>query len=439
MSVLGFVTRGKFRGRAAGKERSRGFTLAVGLGVVLVAAVMFYIGYAAPVSIPGRSYYTLYALMNNADNLEDHDQIRIGGQYAGQVLNPHIQNHLARLELQLSSAFKPLRSDTRIEIRLRSAVGIRYVDIHPGTRGKPLPNGATIAPSQTTTPVDLDQVLGTFDPQTRANTRQFLGELGTGVAGRGQDINGTLGAAPGFIQNLGSVAAAIDSRPGAMGALISSSQGAAAAFDPVRYNLAYGFQPEAQALQPFANDPGDVQGTLDQAPPTLSEVQSGLPSVRALVAQVQGLAQAATPTLSAAPAALNQTTALLGTAQPGLRNLGSTLQLAQRAVNPTLTFLQTAHPALPMINSALSSVLPIVSYVAPRACGLSDAFTGWSWMMKFGTAFNNFIRFTITETDLIAGLPGAPLFSIPYPGPCNGSVGEAGGPKPTPEQQVAQK
>jgi virulence factor Mce-like protein len=437
MSVLGFVTRGRFQGRPAGKERSRGFTLAVGFGVVVVAAGMFYIGYQSPNSIPGRSYYTLYALMNNADNLEDHDQIRIGGQYAGQVLNPHVQNHLARVELQLSSAFKPLRSDTRIEIRLRCAVGIRYVDILPGTRGTPLPNGATIPASQTTTPVDLDQVLDTFDPQTRARTRQFLGQLGTGLAGRGQDLGQTLGAAPGFMQNLGSVSAAINSRPGAMRALISSSQAAAAAFDPVRNTLANGFQPEARAMQPFANDPADVQGTLDQAPPTLSEVQSGLPSVRALVAQVRGLAQAATPTLSAAPAALNQTSALLDAAQPGLRNLDATLGLADRAVNPTLTFLQTAQPALPMLDRAFTSVLPTVKYVAPRACGLSDAFTGWAWMMKLGTAFNNFIRFTITETDVVAGLPNAPLHSIPYPGPCNGGVGEAGGPKPTPEQMVA--
>jgi virulence factor Mce-like protein len=438
MSLIRSVTRGRlFRGRAAGKQRSRGFTLAVGFGVVAVATLLFYVGYEAPVTVPGRSYYTLYASMNNADNLEDHDQIRIGGQYAGQVLNPHVQNHRARLELQLSSSFKPLRSDTRIEIRLRSAVGIRYVDMLPGTRGRPLPDGATIPPSQTTTPVDLDQVLSTFDPQTRARTSQFLGELGTGVEGRGQAVNQTLGQLPGFTQTLGSVSAAINSRPGALHALISSSQGAAAAFDPVRYDLAYGFRPETQALQPFANDPGNVAGTLDQAPSTLAEVQSGLPPVRALVAQVQGLAQAATPTLSAAPAALNQTSALLNTAQPGLRNADATLHLASRAVNPALTFLQTAQPALPMINSALSSVLPTVQYVAPRACGLSDAFTGWSDMMKFGTAYSNFIRFTITTTDVVAGLPGAPQYSIPYPGPCNGNVGEAGGPKPTPEQQVA--
>jgi ABC-type transporter Mla subunit MlaD len=222
-----------------------------------------------------------------------------------------------------------------------------------------------------------------------------------------------------------------------MRALISSTQGALAAFDPVRDSLGNGFRPEAQALQPFANESSSVQATLDQAPPTLSEVHNGLPSVTTLVAQVQGLAQAATPTLRVAPPALSQTSALLSHAQPGLRNANATLQLAARAVDPTLTFLQTAQPALPMIDAALSYVLPTINYVAPRSCGLSDAFTGWSEVMKWGTAYDNFIRFTVTETgSILGGQPHAPVLSNPYPGPCVGGVGEAGGARQTPEQQV---
>lgn len=426
-----------FRGRAAGKQRSRAFTLAVGFGVVALAIGMFYIGYEAPNSIPGRSYYTLNALTHDADNLEAHDEVRIGGELAGQVLSPHVHDHLAELQLQLSSSFKPLLSDSRIEIRLRSAFGIRYVQIIPGRHGTPLRSGATIPASQASTPVDLDQVMDTFDPQTQARTREFLGELGTGLAGRGQDVNETLGEAPGFLQKLGSVASAVNSRPGAMHALISSTKGALTAFDPVRDPLANGFQPEAQALEPFANESRSVEGTLNQAPLTLSELQSGLPPVRALVSQVQGLAQAATPTLTVAPAALNQTSALLTDAKPGLRNANATLQLAARAVNPTLTFLQTAQPALPMINDGLAYVLPTVEAVARRACGLSDAFTGWSEYMKWGTSYDNFIRFTLTETgSIVGGQPNAPVRSSPYPAPCAGSVGEAGGARPTPEQQA---
>jgi phospholipid/cholesterol/gamma-HCH transport system substrate-binding protein len=362
--------------------------------------------------------------------------VRIGGELAGQVLNPQVYHHYAKVELQLSSAYQPLLSDSRIAIRLRSAFGIRYVEIIPGRHGTPLPNGATIPASHASSLVDLDQILDTFDPNTRARTRQFLGELGTGLLGRGQDVNQTLGQAPGFLEKLGSVASAIDSRPGAMHALISSTQGALAAFDPARDSLANGFQPEAQALQPFASQRSSVEATLEQAPPTLAELHTGLPPVTAMVAQLQGFATAATPTLTAAPAALKQTAALLHDAQPGLRNADATLHLAARAVSPTLTFLQTAQPALPQINGAITDVLPTVRYLAPRACGLSDALSGWADVLRWGTPYQNYIQFTVTETSsIVTGQPNAPVLSNPYPGPCVGAVGEAGGPRPTPEQQ----
>jgi len=436
MSAISRLTRGRFRGRAAGKQRSRGFTLAVGFGAIAIALAMFYVGYHAPQSVPGRSYYNLHALFKNADNLEDHYDVRIGGVRAGQVLNPRVSNHLAEVDLQLGAAFKPLRSDSTISIRLRSAVGVRYVEIFPGVRGTPLPDGATIPVSQTSAPVDLDQVLRTFDTQTRARAADFLGQLGNGVAGRGQDINNTLGTAPGFLSSLGSLSAAINARPGAMSAFISSSQGAANAFDPVRDTMANGFQPEAQALSPFATQRANVRATLEQAPPTLSEVQTGLPPVTALVAQVQGLAQAAIPTLAVAPAALNETTGLLRDAQPGLHNLNPTLHLGRRAVSPTLAFLHTAQPALPQIDSAIASLLPVVRYVAPRSCGLSDV-AMWSPWMKFGTQLNNWIRFTIADGSSPVAGAKTPVLTTPYPGPCHGGIGEGGRVGPTPEEQAA--
>jgi ABC-type transporter Mla subunit MlaD len=436
MSALTRFTRRTFRGRPAGRQRGRTFTLAVGVAVLVAFGIQFYVGYNAPNSVPDRSYYTITALMRNADNLEDHDQIKIGGELAGQVLNEHVANHLAVLQLQLSSQFKPLRSDSRIQIRLRSAVGIRFVQIYPGTRGTPLPNGGVLEPSQSSSPVDLDQVLNTFNAQTQVRTREFLGQLGTGLMERGQTVNDTLGEAPGFVSSLGSVMRAINARPGAVAHLITASEGAAAAIDPVRSNLADGFRPGAQALQPFVDQRASVQSTLDQAPPTLSELQTGLPNVDALLRQVDGLARAALPTLAAAPGALTQTASLLVAARPGLSEAGDTLALLDRAVPPTVSFLRTAQPELPRINTAISDVLPTINNVAPRTCGLSNAFTGWSEMMKYGTAYDNFIRFTVTETGtIVANQPNAPLLTSSYPGPCSGGSGETGGPFGTPEQQ----
>lgn len=423
-----------FRGRAAGKQRSRAFTLTVGVVVLVFFAVQFYVGYNAPNSIPGRSYYTITALMKNADNLEDHDQVRIGGELAGQVLNPHVADHLAVLQLQLSSKFGPIRSDSTIRIRLRSAVGIRFVQIYPSAKGTPLPNGGVLQATQTSSPVDLDQVLDTFNPSTQRATQNFLGELGVGLMERGQTVNDTLGDAPGFVSALGSVMGAINARTGAMARFVTATQGTAAAVTPVRYDLADGFKPGAQALQPFVSQRPSVEATLDQLPPTLSTAQGDLPQVNDLLAQVDGLARAAVPTLAAAPGALTQTASLLSVAKPGLREANATLHLLSNAVDPTVGFLKTAQPELPRINLAISDLLPTVSYLAPRACGLSNAFTGWSEMMKYGTDYDNFIRFTVAKDSSLVSGEGNDLTS-PYPGPCVDGGGPMGGPYGTPEQQ----
>jgi ABC-type transporter Mla subunit MlaD len=426
-----------FKGRPAGKQRSRAFTLSVGGIAIVIACVMFYVGYEAPQSIPFRSYYTLHALFVNADNLGPHYQVKVGGEVAGQVLNPRVVNHQAEVDLQLSSAFKPLLSDSKIQIRLRSAVGVRYVQITPGHNGTPLPDGATFPTSNTFAPVDLDQVLRTFNAPTRVATQNFLGELGQGVAGQGQNINTYLGQLPAFLNNIGSVSAAVNAKPEALKSFISGAQGAAAGFDPVRYDLANGFQPESQALQPFITSAGDFGSTLDQLPPTLTTLNSDLPTVDALVSQVTGLAQAAVPTLGLAPGALDATTALLHHAEPGLRGLNATLKFAHRAIPPTLTFLTTADPVLPEANRALKYGLPIVQQVAPRACGITALSTGWSGMMKWGTDYENFIRFTIHDvTGIATGLTNFPV--NPYPGPCVGDYSPVTGAiRQTPEQMVA--
>ncbi len=427
----------RFAGRAAGKPRSRWFVLSVGFAVVAIAAVMFTVGYRAPNTIPGRSYYTVYALMHDADNLEDHYDVRIGGQLAGQVLGVQVAHHEARVELQLASNFGPLRQSSTIQIRLRSAVGIRYVEINPGKTGPFIRNGGILAASQTSTPIDLDQVLDIFNAPTRAGTQNFVGELGQGLAGQGTAVNTTIHDAPGMLKELDGVSAAVNANINSLHNLISGADGTAIAVAPVAQTMADGFSTDSRAAKPFVVQRRGLDQTLDQAPATLSTASDDLPSVRALVAQVQGLAQAAKPTLLNAPGALRATTAMLAAARPGLRNANTTLQLAQKAVTPTLTFLETAQPVLPQIDDAAADLLPTVDYVAPRACGLSTAMTGWSEMMKWGTAYDNFIRFTADETGPIAGSTIAAPLTSPYPGPCTAAGNESGQLLQTPEQQVA--
>jgi virulence factor Mce-like protein len=427
---------------AVGKPRTKAFLLGVAIVGLLGAGISAFVGYNAAQTVPGRSYYNLKAQFVHAENLANHYEVRIGGLRAGQMLKPRVQDGKAIIDLRLSSAFKPLLSDTTVRIRLRSAVGVRYVELVPGTKGTPLDDGATIPSSQTARPVALDQVLGTFDPTTRVRTQELLRQLGGGAAGTGEQVNRGLQLSPRFMSGLGRVSSAITARQDSLGRFVRSGAAAADTFAPVRDVLAQGFEPEARAAQAFGDRAGSVRDTLEQAPGALAQLRTGLPSVTRLVAQVDGLAREGRPALAAAPGALRETSRLLVNARPSLDRADRTLDLARRAVDPSLNMLNRLRPVLPGLDSAFDSLVPSLKSIGEHDCDISNAFTGWAYSMAWGDDYGSGIRFFIsTHADQVAGVNttgGDPLGrnrlvkTSPYPGPCVGNYGaEAGPERPT--------
>lgn len=422
--------------RVASKERGRPFMLAVGLLGIGFLVLLVAIAYNAPNSIPGRSYYTVQAQFDNADNITPHSQVRIGGRLVGQVLEPKAQDGNAVVDLQIDPAYGPLPSDSRVEVRPRSPVGVRYVDIVPGKSSTDLGEGEMIPSSQTSATTPLDSVLSTFDPVTRKRAQDMFSELGAGFVGRGEDLNQTLGATPAMLRDSKKVLGALADRPGRMRGFVRDSEGAVTAFDPVRRPLAEGFEPEAQALRPFADAADDIHATLEQAPPALDTLQSRLPRVDALVGEVRGFAANVRPALAVAPGAFRETSAMLSEARPGLRDAERTVDLAGRAVEPTVEWLDTTLPVLPTLDATFADGTPIVAKLGAHGCDIHAFGANWSSMMSQGSESGGVLRFRLVSptAESLVGVGEAfedtPLFAQnenPYPAPCEAGTEKLGG------------
>jgi ABC-type transporter Mla subunit MlaD len=411
------------RRREASQQRGPLFLASVGVGAVAFAIVLLYVGYNAPNEIPFRSYYTIHAEFRYADNLEKHAEVRMGGDLVGQVLNPRVRGDMALVDLQLSPSVRTLRSDTRLLVRPRSLIGVRYVEIIPGTRGRPVGTGGTIPASQTSSTVPLDEVLDALDPSTRAGARSTINAFGEGVAGRGQELSQTLQVAPPTLASLGTTLASINDHPMSLRLLVDAAAGAARAAAPVAKDIASGLRPESTALRPLITARQDVEATLDQAPATLGAMPAQLAPTARLAGAVTRLAATATPFLRAAPPALDQTAALLREAQAGVRAADQTLELLRRAVAPTLGLLHTVQPALPLIDEAMSDTTGILRTLGPRACDL-ESFANWANIMQNGDATSHILRLDLIVTSSsLAGQGGsAPITPAPrqdaYPAPC---------------------
>jgi phospholipid/cholesterol/gamma-HCH transport system substrate-binding protein len=410
----------------SGREPGRPFIVVLGILGIAFGVLMVYISFEAPNAIPGRSYFNLYAKFQNADNIAPHAEVRLDGDLVGQVLNPHVEHGLGVVQLQLNPTIRPLlRSGTRVIVRPRSLVGVRYVEIVPGHGSQQLRNGSAVPSSHTGSTVALDQVLSTFDPTTRARTQTFLNELGLGVAGRGQDISDALGRAPRFLNDTQAVTGAIAAHPNAVPSLIDGSAAAATAVDPVRELLASGFAPEASALDPFWQHASSVQDTLSVAPAALTAVQSGLAQTDPLLQQLDGLANNIRPGLDAAPAALRQTSDLLQEAKQPLATAASTLHTTGHAVNPTLNLLSVLQPVLPDLDSVLSHGLPLTDQLGAYNCNVKELGNNWGSMMAFGNQGGGYLRLNLVGASQLSpyGLGSAAqtnigVFKNGYPAPC---------------------
>lgn len=384
--------------RYASEGRGRVFMVGLGVLGLGIVVLMVAIAYNAPNAIPGRGYYTVQAAFDDADNLTPHSQVRLGGRLVGQVIKPRVDSDgKAVVDLQMDPEYGPLRSDSTVEVRPRSAVGVRYVDIVPGQNGRPLKDGERLPSSRTSATTALDEVLGTFDAKTRTGTQQVLRGLGGGLAGRGADLNEALGAGPDMLRGTESVLGEIAGREGAMRGLIRGGASAAGAADPVRRELGASFAPAAKAMRPFSDRADAVRDTLEEAPSALRAANDQLPAVDQLAQELSGFAGELGPALRPAPVAFSQTSELLDEARPRLRDASRTLRLADRAVDPTLNLLDTVKAVAPTLDTTFAQSTPLVTTLGRYGCDVVALGARWGSMLAYGNEAGGALRFLVVS------------------------------------------
>jgi phospholipid/cholesterol/gamma-HCH transport system substrate-binding protein len=162
----------------------------VAVGVLVAAALvvgMALIGSDAP--------HTYRLQFQTAGQLVKGDDVQVGGRRIGSVDEIRLtDDNQAEITIGLEE-FGPLHAGTKAVIRQTSLSGVanRYVALFPGpNNGTELADGATLRTDATTTPVDLDQLFASLDPQTRQSLRNVVRGSARQYAGRGREANAAL-------------------------------------------------------------------------------------------------------------------------------------------------------------------------------------------------------------------------------------------------------
>src|SRR4051812_12497111 len=152
----------------------------------------------------GTPTKTVKIVFDNAFGLTKGGDLKIGGVRAGKTTGFSVTNSLPPKAVVTASltqkGFQSFRADASCAIRPQSLIGEYYVDCQPGTSEATLKND-TVPVTQTSSTVPQDLIQDVMRRPYRERLRLIINELGTGLAGRPQDLNEVIRrAAPGLQQ-----------------------------------------------------------------------------------------------------------------------------------------------------------------------------------------------------------------------------------------------
>jgi len=404
----------------------------IGAATVLVVIVAVFLAYNANNGLPFVPTYNVWLQLPNASNLVTGNEVRIGGDRVGLIDKIEPQTHsdgsvTARLHVKLETTVKPLPVDSTVIVRPRSTIGLKYVDLTPGSSSRGIPEDGTLPlRNARPRPVEFDDFFSMFDEPTRAANQVNLREFGDALAGRGTSINEAIVALDPLTKNAIPVLKNLADPQTRFGELFRALEQTAAAVAPVGeqqgqlfHNLAVTFTAFDAIAIPY------LQDTISGGPAALDTAIRSFPIQRPLLANAAGFFRDLQPGARAlrASAPALATAFQVGTTQVRrAQSLNHELALTLRSLQD---FAQD-----PQVPLGIHGLRRTVEELTPTVNNLGYAQLNCNYIaLLFNNAASLESRGT-SEGTWIRSMPLAPPDGVnsevgPASAPANGPAGDA--------------
>ncbi|SEH12151.1 MlaD family protein [Thermoleophilum album] len=415
--------------RRRGAAALTGSPVLVGAVTVLVTVIAVFLAYNANRGLPFVPTYDLKVRLPDAANLVRGNDVRIGGTRVGVISAIHARRDdrgrtYAELTLKLDKTIEPLPADSSVLVRPRSTLGLKYLEITPGSSSRPLRAGSTLSlAAARPRPVELDELFNTFDARTRRGQQRALQGFGNGLAGRGADLNEAIARFPRLLSDLEAVMANLSDPATRLDRFFPALERAAREVAPVAdqqaalfVNLDITFAALARVARPY------FQETISRSVPALEVATREFPKQRPFLRNSAGLFADLRPGI----AALARSAPTLADAlAAGSRSLPRTPPLNRRAADVFDTLAEfAADPLVPrglgQLTRLARALRPALAFLAPvqTTCNYVTLwFRNVSNHLSEGNATGTWQRFVVIAPPL-----GENSEAGPSNGPANGNT-----------------
>ena len=316
-----------------------------------------------------KDHYFVRAIFDNASTIVPGEDVKIAGVPVGIVSEMNVtSDKKAAVTLQINDdKFTPFKDDATCRIRLQGLIGERFVECEPGSTSArqlaTIDHGAgegerLLSVQHTSSPVDLDLLNDILRLPYRQRFAILLSELGTGLAGRGQDLNEVIHRANPALKETDQVLAILAKQNKTLVRLARDSDTALAPLAREREHFANFIEVANKTGEATAERSGDQRRALQLLPATLQKL-------RGLMVDLEGLADQGTPLLTD----VNQSAPDLGR----LIKAQGTLADASRKSFPSLgDALDVGRPALIQARPLIQDLSKLGTEIGPTAKNLDQ-------------------------------------------------------------------
>jgi phospholipid/cholesterol/gamma-HCH transport system substrate-binding protein len=327
----------------------------------------------------GRSQYTLTAEFPDVQGLVSGANVRLAGVNVGSVgriwLGP---DGRPRAQLNVSDGVT-MRATGTAAVRVLSLSGEfnRYVSIEQGS-GAPLAAGSLIPLVRTSSPVDVDQALGTFTPATRVDLSRALRGLASTVSGEGPSIAATLRTTQAALTEVGDTAAQVQGESQQLTQLLRSADRLSSTLAARTPQLDAAVENGASLLHTLAAHASEISTSVAGLPQSLHATDQALDDTRALAAPATHLLTEAGSAIAELPATATELDNALHAAAPALVRAASVAAVAPAAASAFTPVLQAAGPLLKVMTPVLRALGPMLDQARVRFPDAFSFFSNWA-------------------------------------------------------------
>jgi phospholipid/cholesterol/gamma-HCH transport system substrate-binding protein len=323
--------------------------------------------------------YRLNAVFDQVNGLVQGADVKAAGVEVGSVQRIWLgDDGLPHVAMDIDDGYRLGQGGTA-EVRATSASGEvnRYVELTAGG-GSRLPDDSTLGTGSTDQPVEIGDVLSTFDPKTRAAIRGTLAGVARGTAGRGADLAKTLTYSGTALADTSDLVRQVNSDGDQVRTLVADS-----------HRILSTLASDPQALGGVAERLGSVlaaTGAREQEMartaallgPGIRSPRRALDRVDASVGTLRRLVRVARPGIAKLVPFSRNLRPALHAAVPTLAEASSLIQAAPgelRRLDPLLT---TAEPTLRTLGPVVRSAGPILDQARVRTPDFFSFFSNWA-------------------------------------------------------------